>query len=431
MSRYAHPNVKEVAILTNTQGMSFIALIPLAVMKGDAERAFWLFFAVMTKAVSPDTFGADPPLAGHRADAGLLAELCKEKVPDLVRAVGEDDFNGVCALLSTKWLLCLYANALPRESVLHLWDSMLCLEGTRAADVIALRSTPLFVWAIGVLLAVKADVIKQAKRLSSDIPKDIEVAEMIMDAAKQLPPGFKVDWTNVPHWDAVKLKRRHAAVEGVWERKPTKALRHVWGPTSEEEVHIAPEGSALNFLLEEKSVPAPSSSVVRNEASPISSWTNACKSTDVSAKAAPVPDFTALFDVSEVPPTPPTEASELCASGEFFAAIDEANAPLSLPAADAKPSSSAFDLEAMFGSESIVPVGGAGGRVGGPNAKGMQPQAQGTFTPPTAAVLMCFEDLPALPGDTAPVHSTPVANPQAKSAPKEDAFKSLWESFGK
>eukprot|EP00754_Rhynchopus_humris_P004229 Rhum_TRINITY_DN12167_c0_g1::Rhum_TRINITY_DN12167_c0_g1_i1::g.49743::m.49743 len=452
------------------QGMTFIALIPLAVMRGDAEDAFWLFFAVMTKALSPGTFSAEPPLAGHRADAALLFEVCAEQVPSLAKAVGREEFKHVCAHLSTKWMLCVFANALPREVVLNLWDSLLTLEGTRAADVIALPSTPLFVWAVAVLKAVRPAVEREVKTIDPEMPRDIVVAQIIQDAAKALHPGFAVEWTEVPGFDAVKLKKRHAAV-GVYKRKQTK-MRHVWGPApgaadakdSDEE-----DGTALNFLLDEQAARSPppqhktSAAAAAAAAAPAGGGSGGgCvpgsivafaaaldlveagqseqetqgdasarqqqQPAEAAAAAPPAPHFLSLFDQAEVPATPTDDeaqgAASESASGFDLDYLLGRSSDETGGACAKKPAATAVEDAPAAGATS----GSGGGAAAAADVLAWFDMPLATPAPASAppAPAAFAAAVPPLPQTTASP-TPPQPPPQASSQSADDVFQSLWK----
>eukprot|EP01063_Lacrimia_lanifica_P037112 TRINITY_DN752_c0_g1_i1.p1 TRINITY_DN752_c0_g1~~TRINITY_DN752_c0_g1_i1.p1 ORF type:complete len:654 (+),score=224.69 TRINITY_DN752_c0_g1_i1:88-2049(+) len=195
--------------LPYVQGMTLIAFIPLYVLE-DEEAAFWLFVLVYTRCLSPHVFARRPALAGHRADTLLLQHLVRERFPDLIAKFGAADVDGAVALLATKWLLPVFSNALPKESVLSLWDALVRVPGTKAGNPkYALTSSPLFIWAASIVTAVKGTVVQQAKRMEAEIPVDVQLAALFIAAAKALPPGFKVEWTEVPRFDVGELLMHH------------------------------------------------------------------------------------------------------------------------------------------------------------------------------------------------------------------------------
>ena len=204
-------------LLPYVQGMSLIAVVPVCVFSGNAEYAFWIFHLIMTKVLSPDCFASSPPLSGHRADTTLLQEVGRKKLPKLLHILGEVEFNSTIALLSTKWLLPIFTNALPEGSVLSLWDSILNTvfdENSTGHSIIAtgLSSTPLFVWAIAILQSVENSVLSAVGSLDSDIPMSVQVAGIITKSSRSLPKGFQVSWTDVPGFNAEELSIRHSVL---------------------------------------------------------------------------------------------------------------------------------------------------------------------------------------------------------------------------
>eukprot|EP00755_Sulcionema_specki_P016565 Sspe_Gene.62347::Locus_34957_Transcript_3_3_Confidence_0.714_Length_4610::g.62347::m.62347 len=213
------------SVLPYVQGMTLLALVPLHVLQLDDEAAFWVFAYLIEECLSPGVFDDTPPLAGHRADTTLFQECCKERLGELKRAVGEDELSGSAALIATKWLLPAYVGALPVESVLSLWDTLLFPQRGQ----VGLRSAPLLVWGTSVLAALQVQLLTRldrARRADPDVPVSVLLANLAIAAARDLPSGFVVDWTKVPGWDPVALARRHGALRakdggGRW-------LRHVW-----------------------------------------------------------------------------------------------------------------------------------------------------------------------------------------------------------
>lgn len=61
-------------------------------------------------------------MGGLIADIGVLRELLKQRIPDVCQHL--DNYGLPCAVITTKWFICLFAEVLPVETVLRIWDCM-------------------------------------------------------------------------------------------------------------------------------------------------------------------------------------------------------------------------------------------------------------------------------------------------------------------
>ena len=118
------------------QGMNFIAGVFLLLM--EEEAAFWSLSQVL-ELILPEYFAIEGAMKAHLVDQEVLRELADAKTPALVKALDE---NG-CPLhaVASSWFMALFANALPWETCLRVWDVTL-FERTRA---------PLFQTALAVM----------------------------------------------------------------------------------------------------------------------------------------------------------------------------------------------------------------------------------------------------------------------------------------
>ena len=118
------------------QGMNFIAGVFLLLM--EEEAAFWSLSQVL-KLILPEYFEVKGAMKAHLVDQEVLRELAELKTPALVKALDE---NG-CPLhaVASAWFMALFANALPWETCLRVWDVTL-FERTRV---------PLFQTALAVM----------------------------------------------------------------------------------------------------------------------------------------------------------------------------------------------------------------------------------------------------------------------------------------
>ncbi|KAK7090123.1 hypothetical protein V1264_009965 [Littorina saxatilis] len=57
-----------------------------------------------------------------KAEQELLGDIIKWKMPDLYRHL--DELGLHWSLVGMKWFICLYADVLPVETVLRIWDAM-------------------------------------------------------------------------------------------------------------------------------------------------------------------------------------------------------------------------------------------------------------------------------------------------------------------
>ncbi|XP_071440023.1 growth hormone-regulated TBC protein 1 [Hetaerina americana] len=111
---YGHHN-REVGYC---QGLNYIVGLLLLVTK-DEETAFWLL-KMLVEHTLPQYYICT--MAGLITDIDVLAELVRIKVPEVhahVTALGLP-----WAVIATKWFVCLFAEVLPTETVLRIWDCL-------------------------------------------------------------------------------------------------------------------------------------------------------------------------------------------------------------------------------------------------------------------------------------------------------------------
>ncbi|GAB0090597.1 growth hormone-regulated TBC protein 1 [Sergentomyia squamirostris] len=111
---YAHYN-KDVGYC---QGLNYIAGLLLIVTK-DEEGTFWLLKHIVEHIASDYH---TKTMRGLITDIGVLNEMLKTRVPEV---------HAHCKLLGlpwavivTKWFICLFAEVLPTETVLRIWDCL-------------------------------------------------------------------------------------------------------------------------------------------------------------------------------------------------------------------------------------------------------------------------------------------------------------------
>ena len=118
------------------QGMNFVCGVLLLLM--EEEAAFWALTQIL-RVILPDYFAIRGQMRTHRVDQEVLRELAEARTPRVVRALDEAG----CPLhaVASSWFMALFANALPWETALRVWDVTL-FERTRA---------PLFQTALAVM----------------------------------------------------------------------------------------------------------------------------------------------------------------------------------------------------------------------------------------------------------------------------------------
>lgn len=101
-----------------SQGLNFIAGLLLLIVK-DEESVFWLMDCLMNNLL-PDFYS--PGMEAVRAEQELLGEIIKWKDQELHGHIQEVGVQW--CLVGTKWFMCLFADVLPTETVLRIWDCL-------------------------------------------------------------------------------------------------------------------------------------------------------------------------------------------------------------------------------------------------------------------------------------------------------------------
>ena len=118
------------------QGMNFVCGVLLLLM--EEEAAFWALGQIL-RTILPDYFEIREQMRTHRVDQEVLRELAVARTPRVVRTL--DDAGCPLHAVASSWFMALFANALPWETALRVWDVTL-FERTRA---------PLFQTALAVM----------------------------------------------------------------------------------------------------------------------------------------------------------------------------------------------------------------------------------------------------------------------------------------
>ncbi|CAH1782222.1 unnamed protein product, partial [Owenia fusiformis] len=100
------------------QGLNFITGMLLLVVK-DEHKVFWLLHTLVNKYL-PDYYSKG--LEGLKVDQDVLGQLVKIKAPELYKHM--DELGLMWCIVSTKWFICCFADVLPIETVLRIWDSL-------------------------------------------------------------------------------------------------------------------------------------------------------------------------------------------------------------------------------------------------------------------------------------------------------------------
>lgn len=193
---YAHHN-KEVGYC---QGLNYIAGLLLIVTKNE-EWSFWLL-----KTLLDDTVRSyhTKTMEGLKIDTAVFRELLVQRAPQVNQRL---EVVGLpCAVMSTKWLICMFAEVLPTETVLRIWDCIF-----HEGDKILFRvSLTLLVRAE--LAIEQADDVVAVAALLQDIVKGPDV----VDCHRFMQSIFRVPGT-LKRTDIERLRRTAVMAEA--ERK--------------------------------------------------------------------------------------------------------------------------------------------------------------------------------------------------------------------
>ncbi|XP_073995401.1 growth hormone-regulated TBC protein 1-A-like [Rhodnius prolixus] len=100
------------------QGMNYIAGLLLLVTKSE-ESTFWLLKTLVER-ILPDYYSNT--MDGLLTDIDVISELVSSKYPAVNAHLSQLGLPWPVVL--TKWLVCLYCEVLPTETVLRIWDCL-------------------------------------------------------------------------------------------------------------------------------------------------------------------------------------------------------------------------------------------------------------------------------------------------------------------
>ena len=111
---FAHSN-REIGYC---QGLNYIAGLILIVTKNE-EQTFWL----LKELVETIAIGYhSKTMSGLITDIEVLTELIKARAPDINNKTIELGLSW--PVIATKWFICLFADVLPVETVLRVFDCL-------------------------------------------------------------------------------------------------------------------------------------------------------------------------------------------------------------------------------------------------------------------------------------------------------------------
>ncbi|EDW66871.2 growth hormone-regulated TBC protein 1 [Drosophila virilis] len=117
---YAHHN-RDVGYC---QGLNYIAGL-LLIVTDDEEKSFWLLKHIVEKIV-PQYHSHN--MANLLRDLAVFRELVIRRLPAVNRHV--EDLGLPYAVIASKWFICIFAEVLPVETVLRIWDCVFA-EGSK------------------------------------------------------------------------------------------------------------------------------------------------------------------------------------------------------------------------------------------------------------------------------------------------------------
>lgn len=169
-------------VVSYCQGLNYIAGMLLIVTKGDEEASFWLLKHLVEN-VAPEYH--TKTMKGLKRDIQVLTELIKARLPVVNEKMNELGLPWI--VIMTKWLICFFAEVLPTETTLRVWDAIFS-EGHKI----------IFRTSLAIVLLLKDDIMKV---------EDInELAEVFRNISKDI--RFLNSHEFIKFMFSLKLKRR-------------------------------------------------------------------------------------------------------------------------------------------------------------------------------------------------------------------------------
>lgn len=91
----------------------------------DEERTFWLL-KILTQNVTQEYY--TKTMAGLIRDIAILNRVLMQRVPDVCHHI--DKLGMTLTTVTTKWFICMFAEVLPVETTLRVWDCLF-MEGRK------------------------------------------------------------------------------------------------------------------------------------------------------------------------------------------------------------------------------------------------------------------------------------------------------------
>jgi hypothetical protein len=99
------------------QGMNLIAAT-LLLTYDDEEQAYWTFVSIIKNMLPEDWF--TPSLQGSMIEQAVITDLVATLLPDVAEHFQEMGIE--VSAITFGWILSIFANCLPIETVLRVWD---------------------------------------------------------------------------------------------------------------------------------------------------------------------------------------------------------------------------------------------------------------------------------------------------------------------
>ena len=169
---YAHHN-REVGYC---QGLNYIAGLIFLVTKNE-ESTFWLL-KVLVENIVPRYH--TKTMDNLITDIDVLSEMIRLRLPDVHSHI--NDLSLPWPVIATKWFICLYAEVLPVETVLRIWDCVF-LEGNKILFRVALT-----------IVVRQKDEIMKTDDISNLVAlfRGLEKSKMLLNCHEFMDSIFKV-----------------------------------------------------------------------------------------------------------------------------------------------------------------------------------------------------------------------------------------------